>query len=47
MTETGCQQCGKNTYSGDGADSCKKCPDGTESVAGSTSAEHCYGKIGS
>jgi uncharacterized Zn finger protein (UPF0148 family) len=35
MTETGCQQCGENTFSGDGALSCTRCPDGTTSAAGS------------
>jgi uncharacterized Zn finger protein (UPF0148 family) len=47
MTETGCQQCGENTFSGDGASSCTSCPDGMNSVAGSTSEEDCeYGKYG-
>ena len=45
MTETGCQQCGENTFSGDGALSCANCPDGMLSAAGSTSEEECfYGK---
>ena len=35
MTETGCQQCKENTFSGDGASSCTSCPDGTISAAGS------------
>jgi hypothetical protein len=35
MTDTGCQQCGENTFSGDGALSCTSCPDGTISAAGS------------
>ena len=44
MTESGCQQCGENTYSGDGASSCISCPDGKLSAAGSTSADSCaYG----
>ena len=41
MTETGCQQCGENTFSGDGASSCTSCPDGMLSAAGSTSEEDC------
>ena len=45
MTESGCQQCGVNTYSGDGASSCTSCPDGKISAAGSTSETDCaYGK---
>ena len=45
MTENGCQQCGKNTYSGDGAESCASCPDGKISDAGSTTEADCeYGK---
>ena len=44
MTDSGCQQCGENTYSGDGASSCISCPDGKLSAAGSTSADGCaYG----
>ena len=42
MTESGCQQCGENTYSGDGASSCTSCPDGKLSAEGSTSEDHCY-----
>ena len=42
MTDSGCQQCGENTYSGDGASSCTSCPDGKLSVAGSTSEFDCY-----
>ena len=42
MTDTGCQQCGANTFSSDGASSCTECPDGKISNAGSTSAEDCY-----
>ena len=41
MTETGCQLCGNNTYSGDGAESCTSCPEGQVSVAGSTSEADC------
>jgi hypothetical protein len=45
MTDSGCQQCRKNTYSGDGASSCTSCPDGMLSAAGSTSEDDCeYGK---
>ena len=45
MTDSGCQQCGENTFSGDGASSCTSCPDGMVSVAGSTSEDDCdYGK---
>ena len=45
MTDNGCQQCGKNAYSGDGAESCTSCPDGKISDAGSTSEADCeYGK---
>ena len=45
MTESGCQQCGENTYSGDGASSCTSCPDGKLSAAGSTSEDDCgHGK---
>ena len=45
MTESGCQQCGENTYSGDGAESCTSCPEGKISVAGSMSEADCsYGK---
>jgi hypothetical protein len=36
MTETGCKQCGENTFSGDRASSCTSCPDGMHSAAGST-----------
>ena len=42
MTDTGCQQCGANTYSDTGASSCIECPDEKISNAGSTSAEDCY-----
>ena len=42
MTETGCQQCGENTYSEDGASSCTSCPDGKVSNAGSSSDKNCY-----
>ena len=42
MTETGCRQCGENTFSEDGASSCTKCPDGKISSVGSTSLNDCY-----
>ena len=45
MTDSGCQQCGENTYSGDGASSCKSCPNGKVSNAGSSSVEDCEGKF--
>ena len=41
MTESGCQQCEENTYSGDGASSCTSCPEGKVSNAGSSSLEEC------
>jgi len=45
MTESGCQQCGENTFSGDGASSCTSCPNGKLSAAGSTSEDDCeYGE---
>ena len=44
MTGSGCQQCGENTYSTDGASSCTICPADKVSAAGSTSAHNCsYG----
>ena len=44
MTESGCQQCGENTYSGAGASECTSCPDDKVSAAGSTSEDSCkYG----
>ena len=44
MTDSGCQQCGENTYSTDGASSCTICPADKVSAAGSTSAHNCsYG----
>ena len=46
MTASGCQQCGENSYSGDGASSCTSCPDDKVSAAGSASQDDCeYGKI--
>ena len=44
MTETGCQQCGENTFSAAGASSCSSCPKDMVSAAGSTSEDDCsYG----
>ena len=46
MTDTGCQQCGENTWSGYNSDNCTSCPDGMISEDGSTAAYDCYyGKI--
>ena len=46
MTDSGCQQCGENTFSGDGASSCTSCPDNKISAAGSTSEDDCqYSKL--
>ena len=42
MTDSGCQECEENTYSGDGATSCTSCPDGQVSAAGSTSVDDCF-----
>ena len=41
MTESGCQQCEANTYSGAGAETCTPCPDNKISAAGSSSEAHC------
>ena len=44
MTDTGCQQCEENTYSGAEASECTSCPDGKISAAGSTTEDDCqYG----
>ena len=43
MTDTGCQQCGENTWSEYNSDNCTDCPDGLISSAGSTDCY--YGKI--
>ena len=44
MTESGCQQCGENTYSAAGASSCTPCPDGKLSDPGSSHEDDCkYG----
>ena len=46
MTDSGCQQCGENTFSGDAASSCITCPDNKISAAGSTSEDDCqYSKL--
>ena len=46
MTDSGCQQCGENSYSGDGASSCTSCPEGKVAAAGSASEDDCeYGKM--
>ena len=42
MTESGCQQCGENTFSGPGASSCTSCPDDKIAPAVSTSEDDCY-----
>ena len=42
MTESGCQQCGMNSFSGPGASSCTSCPDDKIAPAGSTSEDDCY-----
>ena len=44
MTESGCVECGANTYSSDAAAECTSCPEGKVSAAGSTSEDDCqYG----
>ena len=44
MTESGCVECGANTYSVDAAAECTSCPDNKVSAAGSTSEAYCrYG----
>ena len=42
MTDSGCQKCRDNTYSGAGASSCTSCPGDKISPAGSTSENDCY-----
>ena len=42
MTDSGCEECGNDTYSGYGADNCTSCPDGMVSDAGSDSEYDCY-----
>ena len=45
MTDSGCQQCGENTFSAAEASSCSSCPKDMVSAAGSTSEDDCaYGK---
>ena len=45
MTDSGCQQCGENTFSAAKASSCSSCPKDMVSAAGSTSEDDCsYGK---
>ena len=45
MTASGCQQCGENSFSGDGASSCTSCAEGKISAVGSTSEDDCdYGE---
>ena len=41
MTDSGCQQCEDNSFSGDGASSCTSCPAGLVSEAGSASEDDC------
>ena len=42
MTDSGCLQCGENTFSADGASSCTSCSEGMISAAGSTSDGDCF-----
>ena len=42
MTVDGCEECGADSYSEDGADGCTSCPDGMVSPAGSASEDDCY-----
>ena len=42
MTETGCKQCGVNTFSEDGASKCTDCPERKISTAGSISQNDCH-----
>ena len=45
MTDSGCQQCGENSFSGDGASFCTSCAEGKISAVGSTSEDDCdYGE---
>ena len=44
MHESGCVECGANTYSSDAATECASCPDNKVSAAGSNSEADCqYG----
>ena len=46
MTDTGCQQCEADTYSGDAATECTPCSGGMISAAGSSSEDDCqYGLL--
>ena len=48
MTDTGCQQCEADTYSGDAATECIPCSGGMKSDPGSKSQFDCYfGKVAS
>ena len=40
MTESGCVECGANTYSSDAASECTSCPDGKISTAGSNECHY-------
>ena len=42
MTDSGCQQCGKNTFSTNNASSCTSCPEDMVSTAGSKSEQDCF-----
>ena len=44
MTDSGCEKCPENTYSGDGASSCTPCPEEKISLRGSYSTDNCHGK---
>ena len=45
MTESGCEDCPENTYSGDNASECTPCPDGKIAANGSRTVEDCvHGK---
>ena len=45
MTDSGCQQCGENTFSAAGAFSCTSCPEDMVSAVGSSSEDDCvFGK---
>ena len=46
MTDTGCQKCEADTYSGDAATVCTPCSGGMTSAAGSTTEDDCqYGLL--
>ena len=46
MTDSGCQQCGENSFSAAGASSCTSCAEGKISDAGSTSEDDCECEYG-